>query len=138
MLSGTPFLLFDGDCAAAMSFYRDCFGGTLIITRLADTPMRRAFPESMHQRTINAHLDSDGVSLSASDWMAADFAPVRGNMSAVFITGPADARFRSAFEALKDGDNNTRLQELHEMPFGIYGQLYDRYGVQWIFRGDPS
>ncbi len=22
------------------------------------------------------------------------------------------------------------------MPFGMYGQLYDKYGVQWIFKGD--
>ena len=22
------------------------------------------------------------------------------------------------------------------MPFGTYGQFYDRYDVQWIFKGD--
>jgi PhnB protein len=37
------------------------------------------------------------------------------------------------FEKLKD-KNHSRLQELREVPFGVYGQLYDRYGVQWIFR----
>ena len=28
-----------------------------------------------------------------------------------------------------------RLQELHDVPFGTYGQFYDRFGVQWIFKG---
>lgn len=131
----TPFLLFDGECAEAMAFYRDCIGGELTITPLRDTPMRAAFPESMHGRVINAHLEAPGVAISAADWMATDFAPLRGNMSAISIMGTADARFRDVFAALKDGDNNTRLQELHEMPFGLYGQFYDRYGVQWIFVG---
>lgn len=132
----TPFLLFDGECAEAMTFYQHCLGGELTITPLGQTPMKDAFPQRMHERTINAHLEADGVRLSGADWMAEDFAPVRGNMSAVFVTGRADAAFAGAFERLKEGAETERLQELHQMPFGVYGQLYDRYGVQWIFRGD--
>jgi PhnB protein len=129
----TPFLLFDGECAEAMTFYRDCIGGELTITKLADTPMRESFPESMHGRVINSHLAGAGVEFSATDWMARDFAPVRGNMSAISVTGADDDRLRAMFDALADGDNNSRLQPLHEMPFGLYGQFYDRYDVQWIF-----
>lgn len=132
----TPFLLFDGDCAAAMTFYRECLGGELTITTLGQTPMKASFPAALHERTINARLTNGAVDLSAADWMAADFEPVRGNMSAIYVTGAVDASFHRAFDRLKDGTNNTRLQELHEMPFGLYGQLYDRYGVQWIFRGE--
>jgi hypothetical protein len=32
----------------------------------------------------------------------------------------------------------TRILELHAMPFGIYGQFYDKHGMQWIFRGDEA
>jgi len=131
-----PFLLFDGDCADALTFYRDCLGGELTITRLGETPMKDLFPAETHERVISAHLGGGGVDLSAADWMAADLGPVRGNMSAVFVTGPADAAFRAAFERLTRGAQARHLQELHQMPFGLYGQLYDRYGVQWIFRGD--
>ena len=35
----TPFLLFDGNSAEAMRFYRACLGGELRITKLGDTPM---------------------------------------------------------------------------------------------------
>lgn len=137
MLNATPFLLFDGNCAEAMSFYHDCLGGVLTLTKLGDTPMKDMFPAEKHGRIINAHLKSGLFELSATDWMASpEFDPIQGNTYAVFVSGPAGDELRTTFDKLKDGKNNTRLQELHEMPFGLYGQFYDKYGVQWIFRGN--
>ncbi len=34
MITSAPFLLFDGNCAEAMAFYRDCLGGDLTLIRL--------------------------------------------------------------------------------------------------------
>jgi PhnB protein len=137
MLRSTPFLLFDGNCAEAMTFYHACLGGELTLTKLGDTPMKDAFPPEKHERIINAHLTSGEIELSATDWMASpDFDPVQGNTYAIFVVGGASDELRTVFDKLRDGDNNTRLQELHDMPFGVYGQFYDQYGVQWIFRGE--
>ncbi|MDA8080407.1 MAG: VOC family protein [Actinomycetota bacterium] len=139
MLKSTPFLLFDGNCAEAMSFYHDCLGGGLSLTKLSDTPMKDQFPSEKHARIINAHLQSGNVEISASDWMASpSFDPVQGNTYAIYVVGSTYDELTVVFDKLKDGENNTRLQELHEMPFGIYGQFYDRYGVQWIFRGEAE
>ena len=136
MLRSTPFLLFDGNWAEAMTFYHECLGGELTLTRLGDTPMKAMLPPEKHDRIINAHLKSGDIEISATDWMASpDFDPVHGNTFAIFITGNTDEELRTIFDKLKDGNINTRLQELHDMPFGLYGQFYDRYGVQWIFRG---
>jgi len=41
MMNLTPFLLFDGNCAEAMTFYQFCLGGELPITRVGDTPHER-------------------------------------------------------------------------------------------------
>ena len=132
----TPFLLFDGNCGEAMSFYHACLGGELVVTKLADTPMKDMFPPEKHERIINAHLKSGAIEISATDWMASPaFEPKLGNMSALFVTG-TDAELRPVFDKLAVGAERERFQELHEMPFGTYGQFYDRYGVQWIFRGD--
>ncbi len=137
MLRNTPFLLFDGNCAEAMTFYHQCLGGELTLTRLGDTPMKDQFPTEKHNRLINAHLKSGAVEISATDWMASpEFDPVQGNTYAIFVVGNTYEELKTIFDKLRDGDNNTRLQELHKMPFGIYGQFYDQYGVQWIFRGD--
>jgi PhnB protein len=137
MLRATPFLLFDGNCAEAMTFYHDCLGGELRLTKLGDTPMKDNFPAEKHDRIINAQLTSGDIDISATDWMAApEFEAKQGNTYAIYVVGQTFDELKAVFDKLRDGDNNSRLQELHEMPFGIYGQFYDRYGVQWIFRGD--
>lgn len=136
MLRSTPFLLFDGNCAEAMTFYKESLGGELALTRLADTPMKSQFPAEKQDRIINAHLTGGSVELSAADWMASpQFEPVLGNMSAIFVTSDTDDELKAVFDRLSQGARKDWYQPLHEVPFGTYGQFFDRYGVQWIFRG---
>lgn len=137
MSKSTPFLLFDGNCAEAMTFYQQCIGGELTLTKLGDTPMKEQFPPEKHDRIINAHLKNGDIEISATDWMASpEFDPVVGNTFAIFITGKTHDELKPMFDKLKDGDNNHRLQELHNMPFGVYGQFYDKFETQWIFRSE--
>ena len=136
MLRSTPFLLFDGNCAEAMSFYHECLGGNLALTKLGDTPMKAMLPAEKHDRIINAQLTSGAIEISATDWMASPrLEPVLGNMSAIFVTGTDNEELKTIFDKLAAGADPTHFQALHAMPFGLYGQFYDRYGVQWIFRG---
>lgn len=67
MLHCTPFLLFDGNCAEAMTFYQKCLGGELTLTKLGDTPMKAQFPLEKHGRIINAQLKSGAIDFSATD-----------------------------------------------------------------------
>jgi PhnB protein len=77
MLKSTPFLLFDGNCDEAMTFYHECLGGELTLTKLGDTPMKDQFPPNKHNRIINAHLKSGEIDISATDWMASpEFDPI--------------------------------------------------------------
>jgi PhnB protein len=137
MLNCTPFLLFDGNCAEAMTFYQKCLGGELTLTKLGDTPMKAQFPIEKHNRMINAHLASGAIDISATDWMASPaFEPILGNMSAIFVIGGAYDELKEVFDKLSEGAHKEWFQELRDMPFGTYGQFFDRYGVQWIFKGD--
>ena len=139
MLRCTPFLLFDGNCAEAMRFYHACLGGSLVLTPLGDTPMKEQFPVEKHARIINAQLKSGAIAISATDWMASPaFEPKLGNMSALFVVGTDGAELKAVFDELAVGAQREWFQELHEMPFGTYGQFFDRYGVQWIFRGNAG
>jgi PhnB protein len=139
MLRCIPSLLFDGNCAQAMTFYHNCLGGELTLTKLADTPMKAQFPPEKHNRIINAQLKSGALEISATDWMASPtFDPKQGNTYAIFVIGETYNELKTIFDKLRDGAEQERLQELHDMPFGIYGQFYDRFGVQWIFRGDSG
>jgi PhnB protein len=137
MLQATPFLLFDGDCAEAMTFYHRCLGGELTLTKLGDTPMKDQFPPEKHNRLINAHLKSGAIDISATDWMASPaYEPIKGNMLSIFVIGGAYDELKAVFDKLANGASKEKFQELHDMPFGIYGQFTDRYGVPWIFKGD--
>ena len=139
MLQTMPFLLFDGNCAEAMTFYHKCLGGELTLTKLGDTPMKDMFPKEKWNRLINAHLKSGAMDISATDWMASpEFNPILGNMSAIFVVSDQYDELKTVFDKLADGAEKERFQELHDLPFGIYGQFYDRYGVQWIFRADKK
>lgn len=137
MLRCTPFLLFDGNRAKAMTFYHKCLGGKLILTKLEDTPMKEQFPKEKHNRIINALLKSGAIEISAADWMASPwFEPKQGNTTAIFVIGGSYNELKVVFDKLSKGCDKERLQKLHDLPFGTYGQFYDKYGVQWIFKGD--
>jgi PhnB protein len=137
MLRCTPFLLFDGNCAEAMTFYHECLGGELKLTKLGDTPMKDMLPKEKHDRIINALLKSGDIEISATDWMASPaLEPKQGNTFAIFVIGEGYEELKGVFDKLAAGAQKDRFQELHELPFGMYGQFYDKYGVQWIFKGD--
>jgi PhnB protein len=139
MLSCTPFLLFDGNCSEAMTFYQKCLGGELNFLKLADTPMKAQFPPEKHSRIINAHLKSGAIEISAADWMASPaLEPKQGNTYAIFVIGGTYDELKVVFDKLAEGAEKEWFEELHDMPFGMYGQFYDRYGVQWIFKGEKK
>lgn len=137
MLRCTPFLLFDGNCAEAMTFYHACLGGELTLTKLGETPMKDSFPLEKHDRIINARLTSGALDISATDWMASPaLEPLQGNTYAIYVRGEGYEELKAVFDKLGEGAEQSRYQDLHDMPFGTYGQFYDKYGVQWIFVGD--
>ena len=139
MLRCNPFLLFNGNCAEAMTFYHQCLGGELILTKLRDTPMKAGFPKEKHDKIINAQLKSGAIEISATDWMASPaFNPIQGNTFAIFIIGGSYNELKIVFDKLAKEANKDWFQDLHDMPFGTYGQFYDRYGVQWIFKGEKA
>ena len=103
MLRCTPFLLFDGNCAEAMTFYHKCLGGELSLTKLGDTPMKDMLPKEKWNRLINAHIKSGNLEISATDWMASpDFDPKQGNTYAIFVIGNTLDELKGVFDKLKE------------------------------------
>jgi PhnB protein len=138
MLRLTPFLLFEGNCAEAMQFYHSCFGGHLTLTKLGDTPMKAQFPSEQHEKITNAILSSEGIEFTATDWLHPTRRPLQGNTTALYVTGDGCDELSPIFQKLRDGGDPALLVELREMPFGIYGRLTDRFGVEWFFRRAPK
>ncbi len=133
-----PFLLFEGNCAEAMTFYQSCLGGELEMTFVRDTPMKDQAPESLHDKVAYAHLASGSVEISATDWQHPTRLPRQGNTVGLYLTAGASADLQQVFDKLAVGADRNLLDELRDMPFGSYGHLADRYGVHWFFRGERS
>jgi PhnB protein len=138
LLNLTPFLLFDGNCADAMTFYHSCLGGELTVTLLSDTPMKEDIPPEHHQKVVYAYLKSGDIEFSATDWMHATRKPSQGNTVAMYLTSGTFSDLKEIFDKLSLGADPDLLDELHDMPFGTYGHLADRFGVHWFFKGDGA
>ncbi len=134
----TPFLLFDGNCAEAMAFYHSCLGGELTITKLGETPMKDNSPPEHHGKVAYAHLKSRDMEFSATDWLHPVRQPRQGNTVAMYVTGGTYSDLSKIFDELSRGADRDLLDELHDMPFGTYGHLADRFGVHWFFRGERA
>jgi PhnB protein len=99
--------------------------------------MKDQFPKEKHDRLINARLVSGSIDISASDWMASPaLEPIHGNTFAVYVVGGEYAELKTVFDQLAQGAQKEWFQDLHDLPIGVYGQFFDKYGIQWIFLGD--
>jgi len=130
--------LFDGNCAEAMTFYQKCFDGELTLTKLGETPMKEQFPPEKHHKIVNAHLKSGALEFSATDWLHPTHVPKQGNTFSIFVIGGTYSELDVVFGRLSEGAEKEGFIELHDMPFGTYGQFTDKYGVPWIFKGEKK
>src|SRR5579871_3390261 len=98
MLNLTPFLLFDGNCAEAMTFYHLCFGGELTLTKVSDMPNKDQFSPEQQHKLANAHLKSGAIEFSATDWLHPTRTPKQGNMVCMYINGGKYSELRAIFD----------------------------------------
>jgi len=127
----TPYLLFNGNCKQAMEFYQSCLGGDLALSKVGDSPASNYMPPDFAEKTINAHLTSANMELSASDWLRPDRAPIAGNTVCVYLNCGSSEELKGYFEKLSQGADVT--DPVKEMFFGMYGALNDKFGVRWMF-----
>lgn len=126
----TPYLNFNGTCAAAFKFYEQVLGGKIeFLQTHADSPMKEHVPPDWQDKVIHVCLNVNGQRLMGSDAPAEHFAPAQGMY--INIAVPTTADGKRVFEALADGGKVT-------MPFAEtfwspgFGMLTDRYGTPWM------
>jgi PhnB protein len=132
----TPYVLFDGNCAKAMTFYQSCVGGELSIKKVADSPMKDQLPAELHSKIINARLVSGAIELSASDWMHPTRKRRPGNTVCLYLGGGTYEETKAIFDKLSAEADPALLDPFGKTFFGFYGALTDKYGVRWMFQGE--
>ncbi|MBX4201567.1 VOC family protein [Candidatus Saccharibacteria bacterium] len=119
-----PYLFFDGKAEEAMNFYKGIFGGELTLLTMDSMPGTDAKDA---KRIMHALLDGE-VRLMASDSHQASPETSKIELS---IGGDDEAKLRGWFDALAEG--GTTKMTLEKVQWGdIYGQLKDKYGVEWM------
>ncbi|MXV15085.1 VOC family protein [Hufsiella ginkgonis] len=130
MIQIVAYLNFNGNCREAMTFYQRCFGGTLEMVAVKDSPDARKWPKKVQNDILHAGLISDDFTLLASD-MAGDDAGWGSAITLSFMCTTED-EITSAFSRLSEGA--TVSHPLHKFFSGTIGSLTDRYGIHWIFK----
>ena len=123
-----PYLNFNGDCRAAMEFYRDVFDGSLHVQTYGE-----AHGDAAHgDRVMHARLESGPIDLMASDTHPDHSPPfVAGNSVHLSLIGTDRDALAAWFAKLADGGKVT--MPLEKQFWGDeYGALTDRFGVHWM------
>ncbi|MGY2185554.1 hypothetical protein D3C87_1532160 [compost metagenome] len=127
----SPYLIFNGDCRAAFTFYQQCLQGNLeAMMTFGETPAAEHVPKEHHDLIIHTCLKVGDQMLMASDTTPDRPTP---DMSGCSISLNVDsiAEADRVFNALSDGG---KVEMPLEATFWAarFGMLVDRFGVSWM------
>ena len=131
-----PYLLFDGDCEAAIKFYEKVLGGKIEAMMTHEgTEAAAHVPPEWGKKILHACLIVDGQRIMASDAPPGHFQKPQGFSVCLNIEKPADGD--RIFKALSENGTVT-------MPFAQtfwayrFGMCTDRYGTPWMINCEKA
>lgn len=126
-----PYIGFNGKCREAMTFYKACFGGELILQEVAGSPMEQHWPSAPQNAVYHSMLTNNSLVLMGSD-MTGPEGHNRGNDISLAISCDTENEINTFFNKLAEGGNI--IEPLKEQFWGaIFGTLEDKYGIRWMF-----
>ncbi len=124
------YLTFNGNCREAMTFYKKCLGGELILQTIGESPMAEKMPPQMKEHILHSTLINGDVVIMASD-MASENGIVKGNSVSLMLNCNSDEEIKSCYEKLSaDGKADHPLEDTF---WGaVFGDLTDKFGNHWL------
>ncbi len=125
-----PYLHFNGNCEAAMTFYQKVLGGKIVtIMTYGDTPMADRTPPEMRNKIIHANLKVGDDMLMASDAPPDRYHEPKGFSVSLSIKDPKEAE--RVFHAL--AENGHVKMDIQETFWAQrFGMLVDQFGTPWM------
>jgi PhnB protein len=125
-----PYLMFNGDCRAAIEFYRDCLNGEIQgLSTFGEAHM----PEEMGEkdRVMHVTLTFNNGMFMASDSMASNAVNVGDNVH-MSLNFHDIAQMEEVFNKLSEGGEIT--MPLQDTFWGArFGMVRDKFKVNWMF-----
>lgn len=121
-----PFLYFsDGQCREAMEFYHSILGGELVLRAFSDWDVPVENPDQIMWSQLS--IDSEFTLMACDD---VDNTNIKGNQQFLSIITEDVEWARETCSQLAEG-GNTRLAFEAQVWGGHFGEIIDRYGMNW-------
>ncbi|QAY85496.1 PhnB protein [Pseudomonas arsenicoxydans] len=126
-----PYLIFNGDCKAAFTFYEQALQGRIeMMMTFGESPAREQFPADLHNLIIHTRLAVGDQAI-----MGSDTTPDRptDDMSGCSVSLNVDsvAEAERVFGALSE-DGKVQMPLDKTFWAERFGMLVDRFGVSWM------
>ena len=130
------YLNFNGNTREAMTFYKECLGGELMLQTIEGSPFEARCPAGMMHQIMHSSLTRDGLILMASDMIAPDGLK-QGNNISLSLNCTSEEEIRNFFSNLSEG--GTIIEPLKAQFWGaLFGCLTDKFGIRWMFNYDTK
>lgn len=124
------YLTFNGNCRDAMTFYKECFGGELVLQTIGESPMADTMPPQMKHFILHSSLTKGEMVMMATDCVP-DQGLIKGNSVSLCLNCSSEAEIKNYYEKLAAGGNAT--YPLQNTFWGaLFGGLTDKFGNHWL------
>ena len=130
------YLTFSGNCREAMTFYKECLGGELILQTVGESPMADRMPAKMKECILHSTLTKGSLVLMGSDMVCED-GLLKGNSVSLMLNCSSEEEIKTCFEKLSAGGKKDH--PLEDSFWGaLFGDLTDKFGNHWLLHFDKN
>jgi PhnB protein len=125
-----PYLMFNGNCKQAFTFYEQCLGGKIADTlTYGESPMSEQTPSELLNRVMHIQLAIDDMILMGADAPPHLFEEPKGFYVSLVFDDPVEAE--RIFEALLE--KGTAQMPIQETFWATrFAMLVDQFGIPWM------
>src|SRR3954453_1533870 len=126
-----PYVGFNGKCREAMTFYKECLGGELALTTVAESTIATQCPAAMQDNILHSSLTRNGtVLLMASDMTGPDGFQ-QGNNISLSMNCSSGEEINVFFSKLSE--DGKIIDPLKVQFWGaLFGVFTDKFGIRWM------
>lgn len=129
-----PYLNFNGNCRAAMTFYKEALNGNLEIMNMGDSPI--GVTETAKDHVMHCVLTLENITIMASDSIPGQTITF-GNSVSLSINCTSREQTDRFYNTIKV--NGKVLMPLQDTFWGAYfGMITDQFGINWLFNFDEA
>ena len=130
-----PYLSFKDNARQAMEFYKNVFGGKLVMNTFKE--FNASQDPSEDNKIMHAQLEAEnGIQFMAADTPnSMEYRP--GTNISISLSGDNHAELKGYYEKLIAG--GTIIEPLEKAPWGdTFGMLIDQFGIVWMVNIAPE